>query len=224
MSRHIDPATTIGPFARRRPDGEWDHTPLSNFFPSPIGAPGGAVAATVEHYFAAAKSASKTGAAAILAAPTPSAAKAMGRTVDLRPDWETIKFGVMRRALAAKFATGSALGNWLVGTAPFELVEMNQWRDAVWGNASRRTPGPRRAPSGLTSGLIHFRHHHRPRLTCRSHPHVTSTGAAGQPLPRCTAPGPLKLRASAADAGPTGRRRLFPARRGRRSRAWPTTR
>lgn len=134
--RTIDPQHAIHHFSKRRGGGAkgYLHLPLSNFFPSPIPAPGGRSAPTVEHYFAAAKTLDKAAQSKILTAKTPGAAKAIGRTVELRPDWEEIKLAVMRRALRAKFASSEwGLGRWLVETAPFELIEGNYWGDTFWG-------------------------------------------------------------------------------------------
>jgi hypothetical protein len=132
--RTIDPQHVIHHFSKRRGGGQkgYLHLPLSNFFPSPIPAPGGRTAPTVEHYFAAAKTLDKDAQSKILSANNPGGAKAMGRDVVLRPDWEEIKLAVMRRALNAKFARWG-LGLWLVETAPYELIEGNYWGDTFWG-------------------------------------------------------------------------------------------
>lgn len=118
----------------RKVDGAYRHLPASNFFPWPIPAPGGRMAPTNEHYFAAAKTRDRAEQDRILAARTPGEAKRLGRLVTLRDDWESVKLGVMRRAIEAKFADPFAgPGGWLVKTSPFELVEGNQWGDDFWG-------------------------------------------------------------------------------------------
>ena len=70
---------------------------------------------------------------AIAAAPTPGAAKRMGRHVALRPDWEKIKVDVMRLGLILKF-TDAELAEKLIATGDEELVEGNWWHDNTWGN------------------------------------------------------------------------------------------
>ena len=81
---------------------------------------------------------------AIAAAPTPGAAKRMGRHVSLRPDWEKIKVDVMRTGLMLKF-TDAALAEKLLATGDEELVEGNWWCDQTWGSCNCpkhiRTPG-----------------------------------------------------------------------------------
>ena len=129
----IDSDRTIFEFSRKV-GNRFEHLPLSNFYPSPIAAPRGQVAPTVEHYYQAAKTTDAASQDEILAAPTPGAAKKLGRKVTLRDDWEEIKVPVMRRALAKKFPDhGDPLGRWLVNTYPFALVEGNTWGDTFWG-------------------------------------------------------------------------------------------
>jgi ribA/ribD-fused uncharacterized protein len=72
---------------------------------------------------------------AIAAAPTPGAAKRMGRHVPLRPDWESVKEDVMFLGLCLKFAD-EQLADWLLETGDEELVEGTTWHDNEWGNCS----------------------------------------------------------------------------------------
>lgn len=111
---------------------ETGHSFLSNFYPSPI-VIGGRTWPTVEHYFQAAKSHDPSDWEAILANPSPGAAKRVGRTCALRPDWEAIKLVVMRQALEAKFSAGSQLAQQLLDTGDELLVEGNGWGDRFWG-------------------------------------------------------------------------------------------
>src|SRR4051794_6157569 len=82
--------------------------PLSNFAPSSLRltAPDGRerIYATVEHFFQAAKTASPEEHDRVADAPSPRAAKAAGRKVELRTDWERVKVALMLTALRAKFA------------------------------------------------------------------------------------------------------------------------
>ena len=65
--------------------------------------------------------------------PTAAEAKQTGRTLSLRPDWETIKLGVMEQLLRQKFTTHAALQDQLKSTRPHSLVEDNTWGDTFWG-------------------------------------------------------------------------------------------
>jgi ribA/ribD-fused uncharacterized protein len=60
-------------------------------------------------------------------------AKAMGRRVELREDWDAVKLGVMYEVLQAKFAQNPELYNQLKDTGTEEIVEGNWWYDKYWG-------------------------------------------------------------------------------------------
>lgn len=116
-----------------RSRGQLSHSPGSNFWLSPIRAPRGRIAPSVEHYVQAAKSLDHDVQDEILAAATPGEAKRLGRRVQLRPGWDERRFGVYRRALAAKFAPGTPLAAWLLATLPYAIAEGNTWGDRFWG-------------------------------------------------------------------------------------------
>lgn len=140
MSRYVDDGLTILRFSRKT-EHSFAHLPLSNYYPSPIPAPRGQVAATVEHYFQAAKTTDRSAQDEILAARSPSEATKLGRAVELRPDWDQRRFDVMRRAVAKKFDDHeTGLGLWLARTDPCVLVEGNTWGDTFWG-AVETEPG-----------------------------------------------------------------------------------
>lgn len=105
---------------------------LSNFSPSNITA-GDNTYPTMEHYFQAHKSRSRSFRAEVARAESPGEAKRLGRGVVLRPDWESIKIDVMRMGLAKKFAPDSSLAGRLIRTQYHELVEGNSWGDDYWG-------------------------------------------------------------------------------------------
>ena len=90
---------------------------------------------TVEHVFQAAKSLDHAERDWIAAAGSPGLAKRLGRRINLRPDWEKVKFDVMEECLRSKFAD-SALKQKLLTTSDEELVEGNYWHDNTWGNCS----------------------------------------------------------------------------------------
>lgn len=60
-------------------------------------------------------------------------AKALGRKIVLRPDWEDVKIAVMYRVLVAKFDQNRHLLNLLLETGDAELIEGNTWGDTFWG-------------------------------------------------------------------------------------------
>ena len=105
---------------------------LSNFYESPFEVDG-ITYPTVEHFFQAMKSKDVEGRKKIAAAPTPGKAKRLGRTVELRKDWEEIKATVMKFGLAQKFRIPE-LREKLLATDNEELIEGNFWHDNTWGN------------------------------------------------------------------------------------------
>ena len=104
---------------------------LSNFYEHPI-SNGEFVFPTNEHYFQAMKTTDPKKREAISKAETPGKAKKLGRSVDLRPDWEDIKLQVMETAVRIKFSDPELAAK-LVATGNEELVEGNWWNDTFWG-------------------------------------------------------------------------------------------
>lgn len=64
---------------------------------------------------------------------SPQAAKRLGRRVELRSDWENVKYDVMYQVCKAKFLQNPDLLRKLMATGEAELVEGNTWGDQVWG-------------------------------------------------------------------------------------------
>jgi ribA/ribD-fused uncharacterized protein len=114
-------------------DGEYAF--LSNFYHHPIVDDDGIRYATNEHYFQAQKTLDLNQRRRIAAAATPGQSKHLGRTVDLRADWENIKTDVMLEALHKKFSD-PILARMLLATGDAELVEGNYWHDNTWGSCS----------------------------------------------------------------------------------------
>ena len=75
----------------------------------------------------------------------PGKAKALGKKIQLRPDWDNVKADVMRAVIRAKFTQHPELTNWLIATGDEELVEGNYWHDNFFGDcrcpACRDNPG-----------------------------------------------------------------------------------
>lgn len=69
---------------------------------------------------------------------TPNEAKRLGQHITLRPNWDTVKFDIMRQLLQSKFPADPNHKNYwlskkLIGTGNMMLVEENYWHDNVWG-------------------------------------------------------------------------------------------
>ncbi|MFG2045609.1 NADAR family protein [Dactylosporangium sp. NPDC048998] len=89
---------------------------------------------TSEHYFQAQKFAGTRHAELIRRAATPLRAAELGRdrSRPLRRDWERVKDDIMRRGVAAKFATHADIRAVLLDTGDEELVE-DTGTDHYWG-------------------------------------------------------------------------------------------
>lgn len=110
-----------------------NHRFLSNFYPSPFKYDVYRFP-TVEHFFQAYKAKYLRDFLHILAAKTPREAKRIGRTVEMREDWEAVKVGVMCEGVERKFAFHSQLGRALIATGNKTLIEGNTWHDNFWGD------------------------------------------------------------------------------------------
>lgn len=99
---------------------------LSNFWVEKDGS-------TVEHYYQAMKSTDDEVRAEILSLPTPGAAKRAGAKVELRPDWDDVKFQIMAHYVSRKFFRDEELAKALVDTGADLLIEGNTWGDHYWG-------------------------------------------------------------------------------------------
>ena len=113
-----------------------EHSFLSNFHRAPFDWRGREWP-HAESAFQAAKTRDEAERERIRAARSPAEAKRLGRRVELRPDWERVKDGVMRSILAAKFAVPE-LRDALLATGDAELVEGNTWGDVYWGRVDGR--------------------------------------------------------------------------------------
>lgn len=66
-----------------------------------------------------------------------SQARKLGKTVQLRKDWEEIKDNVMYEIVKRKFTINKELQQKLLETKEEELVEGNWWHDTYWGVDSK---------------------------------------------------------------------------------------
>jgi ribA/ribD-fused uncharacterized protein len=108
-----------------------DYSFLSNFYPCKVTLDGEEYR-SVEAAFQASKTLDP-----VLRTPfttsTPAEAKAKGKTLKLRPDWETVKLDIMADLLAQKFAPRTKLARLLADTGTRQLIEENTWYDTYWG-------------------------------------------------------------------------------------------
>lgn len=106
---------------------------LSNFFPAPVGIYD-TVFPSVEHAFQAMKG-TQAGWSMFLSG-SPGAAKRLGRSRPLRPDWEAVKVQFMQALVYDKFHRTPDLGVKLKATGRVLLYEGNTWHDNFWGGCS----------------------------------------------------------------------------------------
>ncbi len=90
---------------------------------------------TSEHYFQAQKFHGTSREEEIRGAKSPMVAARMGRSRKhkLREDWESVKDGIMREAVLAKFTQHKELREILLGTGDAKLVE-HTTNDSYWGD------------------------------------------------------------------------------------------
>lgn len=117
---------------------------LSNFHPSPVPAlwvvnESGTeetvervLVPTVEHAYQAAKCRYRDDFDRICAAPDAKTAKVLGQDVELIPQWEETKLGIMTWLLDQKFSD-PILRDALLATQTRILIEGNTWHDVYWG-------------------------------------------------------------------------------------------
>lgn len=104
---------------------------LSNFHPCEVWFEGQKFP-SVEHAYVAAKTLDLNVRSEVATISTPGQVKRFGRTLKLRPDWDSIKLAVMFGLLRQKF-NHDELAMQLVATDDQELVEGNTWGDIFWG-------------------------------------------------------------------------------------------
>jgi ribA/ribD-fused uncharacterized protein len=156
----------------------WGHTPpaeggigrhvLSQWWPAPIhDAAAGHTYQSAEHYMMAEKArlfGDEEARAAIIAAATPAAAKALGRKVCGFNEqvWEQERFAIVCAASIAKFRQSEDLRDYLLNTGAAVLVEASPV-DRIWGiglaadDPRARQPAAWRGLNLLGFALMHAR-------------------------------------------------------------------
>lgn len=105
---------------------------LSNFYEVPV-VFDGMEFRSVEHAYQAAKSVSTDVRREVQECETPAEAKALGRIIVLRQDWEERKVDIMVGLVFQKFVAHRYVRQALLSTGDCELVEGNTWGDRYWG-------------------------------------------------------------------------------------------
>lgn len=108
---------------------------LSNFWFTPI-LFGGKSYRTAEHAFQAAKATNDIDERAIRLETTPQGAKARGRAIKVRDDWDDVKYAIMKQIVFIKFKSNEDLEMRLINTGEQELIEGNNWHDLIWGQCT----------------------------------------------------------------------------------------
>ncbi len=89
---------------------------------------------TSEHFYMAMKTLDKSLRQQVADTQNGGSAKELGRKLELREDWEQIKFDVMLYALRYKFSKyNPTLRKQLLDTGAQYLQEGNWWNDKTWG-------------------------------------------------------------------------------------------
>lgn len=115
------------------------HTPetefLSNFYRLDIPITlGNLTYPSVEHAFQAAKTINEEERKQFTNPNmTPAQAKAAGKKIKLRKDWNQIKLKLMKNLVLSKFKHNPNLIDKLLATGDKELIEGNNWNDSYWG-------------------------------------------------------------------------------------------
>ena len=104
---------------------------LSNFHTSTIYIDGKPYP-SVEHAYQASKTLNEDTREVIRNAKSPGEAKKLGKCVQLRPDWDSVKVDLMRQFLRQKFES-PFLRHQLLETGDADLVYGNTWNDRFWG-------------------------------------------------------------------------------------------
>jgi ribA/ribD-fused uncharacterized protein len=106
---------------------------LSNFSPDSFTDEYGLRWKTAEHYFQAHKTDNQYQHMEIFLSLNGESAKALGKKVEIREDWNKIRHAVMLKALIFKFSQNPEAKRVLMSTEGY-VEETNTWHDNYWGN------------------------------------------------------------------------------------------
>lgn len=63
----------------------------------------------------------------------PNQSKKLGRTLNIRKDWDAVKLQIMYEIVRAKFTQNKPLARQLLRTGQRNIIEENYWNDTYWG-------------------------------------------------------------------------------------------
>lgn len=104
---------------------------LSNFYPTAVEY-GWYVYPSVENAYQAAKSTDHDVRRQFINI-TAGQAKRLGRTIEIRKDWENVKDRIMYELVYKKFENNDLIRKLLLETGYSTLIEGNNWGDTYWG-------------------------------------------------------------------------------------------
>jgi len=105
---------------------------LSNFWECPV-LYENQIYPSSEHLYQALKTLNIDEREKIRLSPNAAQAKRLGKKVDVRLDWESIKEDIMEEIVWRKFRQNTKLGKALIETGTEELQEGNKWHDLWFG-------------------------------------------------------------------------------------------
>ena len=91
-------------------------------------------------------------------------AKRLGQKIEIRSDWDEIKYRVMEQVVYAKFAQNPTLAQALLDTADKPLKEGNTWGDVYWGINLRTGEGENNLGKILMALRDYFRENGIPEV------------------------------------------------------------
>ena len=92
-------------------------------------------------------------------------AKRLGQKIEIRSDWDEIKYHVMEQVVYAKFAQNPTLAQDLLDTGDKPLKEGNTWGDVYWGINLRTGEGENNLGKILMDLRENFRKNGIPKVT-----------------------------------------------------------
>lgn len=87
---------------------------------------------TSEHYYQSQKAVDEKTRLLIKNAKTAKEAKKIACQSEIKPNWDEIKYDVMKKALMAKFQQNKSFANLLISTGQ-EIIEEDSPYDSIWG-------------------------------------------------------------------------------------------
>lgn len=110
---------------------------LSNFHMCPVEVCGISYP-SAEHAYQAYKTLSRRERQRIAKTSSPGAVKRYAQTIQLRPNWDSLRVKAMYKTVWAKFSQNPELAAKLIDTHTLWLEETNYWGDVFWGTIQRQ--------------------------------------------------------------------------------------